>query len=243
MPGTVYEPNISEATLPDLYVNDGRLEQGSVGLLKPTDPNNTPLKEMRSRLANDGYLFLKGLLPRQDVLDVRKNYFQYLERTALLKPGSLPVEGIFDLEKSAADYPGIGTGNEGTGTERSRDFMDLALKAHGESWYKDDLCKHPVMEAFVAKLTGWEANTLGLQRTLLRNNLPGNAAIGVHYDYIFLRHGEDSVLTSWIPIGDIKLEGGGLIYLEQGKSFACLSGYYQGNIMLTWEWYRSSIGS
>lgn len=225
MPGPIYNPDPAKVTLPDLYVNDGKLEEGSVGLLKSTDPKKTPLKEMRSRLANDGYLFLKGLLPRQDVLDARKNYFQYLERTALLKPGSLPVEGIFDLEKSAADYPGIGTGNEGTGTERSRDFMDLALKAHGEPWYKDDLCKNPVMEAFIAKLTGWETDTLGLQRTLLRNNLPGNAAIGVHYDYIFLRHGEDSVLTSWIPIGDIKLEGGGLIYLEQGKSFACFDVY------------------
>lgn len=222
MPGSISIPDPSGTALPDLYVNDGQLQERSVGLLRPTDPNNTSWKEMRSRLAKDGYLFLKGLLPRQDVLDARKNYFQYLERTAVLKPGTLPVEGIFDTAKSAADYPGIGTGHEGTGTKQSRDFIDLALRAHGEPWYKDDLCKHPVMEAFVAKLTGWDEDTLGLQRTLLRNNLPGNAAIGVHYDYIFLRHGEDSVLTAWIPIGDIKLEGGGLIYLEQGKSSSCL---------------------
>lgn len=222
MPGTVCDHQACGSTFPDFYVNDGKLEERSVGLLTPTDPRNTTLEEMRKRLTNDGYLFLKGLLPQKDVLEVRNNYFQYLKPTELLKPGTRPVEGVFDPSKPAADYPGIGTGREGTGTGRSKEFIDLALKAHGEPWYKDDLCKHPVMEAFIAKLTGWESDTLGLQRTLLRNNLPGNAAIGVHYDYIFLRHGEDSVLTSWIPIGDIKLEGGGLIYLERGKSLAYL---------------------
>jgi hypothetical protein len=39
--------------------------------------------------------------------------------------------------------------------------------------------------------------------------------IGVHYDQIFLCHGEDSILTAWIPIGDTKANGGGLIYLDR----------------------------
>lgn len=223
MPGVVCNSSSSDTPLPDLHVNDGKLESQSVGLLEPSDPQNTSVEEMRRRLADNGYLFLKGLLPRQDVLEARKNYFEYFERTALLKPASLPVQGIFDPSQSAADYPGIGTGREGTGAEKSKEFIDLALKAHGEPWYKDALCKHPVMEDFIAKLTGWGADTLGLQRTLLRNNLPGNAAIGVHYDYIFLRHGEDSVLTCWVPIGDIKLTGGGLIYLEKGERISLVA--------------------
>lgn len=33
---------------------------------------------------------------------------------------------------------------------------------------------------------------------------------------IFLRHGEPTSITAWIPIGDIALDGGGLIYLEHG---------------------------
>lgn len=33
---------------------------------------------------------------------------------------------------------------------------------------------------------------------------------------IFLRYGEPTAITAWVPIGDIRLEGGGLIYLENG---------------------------
>ena len=54
--------------------------------------------------------------------------------------------------------------------------------------------------------------------TLLRNNTPGNKAIGVHYDQIFLRHGEDTSITAWVPMGDISLQGGGLMYLEKGHT-------------------------
>lgn len=205
-------------TLPDLNVNDGQLDPESTGLLRATCPHDTPLNEMRDRLAQDGYLLLKGLLPREDVLKARQKYFEMLSPTGILKPGTRSVEGIFNSSCDAADFPGFGTGRKGTGNAQSDQFMDLALKAHAEEWYKNDLCKHPVMMDFIKKFTGWEDNTFGLERTLLRNNLPGNKAIGVHYDYIFLRHGEDSVLTAWVPIGDISIRGGGLIYLEDGSS-------------------------
>jgi len=85
-------------------------------------------------------------------------------------------------------------------------------------WYAKDFCEHPVLSSFIAKLTGWGDNTLMFRRSLLRNNIPGAHAIGVHYDQIFLRHGDDdSNITAWCPMGDIKLCGGGLIYLENSK--------------------------
>lgn len=65
-------------------------------------------------------------------------------------------------------------------------------------------------------MTGWGDNIISVRRSLLRNNTPGNKAIGVHYDQIFLRHGEDTSVTAWVPMGDISLTGGGLIYLENG---------------------------
>lgn len=37
--------------LPDLYVNDGQLDPESTGLLQATCPRETPLDEMRDRLA------------------------------------------------------------------------------------------------------------------------------------------------------------------------------------------------
>jgi hypothetical protein len=104
--------------------------------------------------------------------------------------------------------------------------VDLAIDAHYRQWYAEDFCRHPALMDFVSRFTGWESNTLGLRRSLLRNNIPGTKPIGVHYDQIFLRHGEPTSVTAWVPIGDIKVCGGGLIYLENGRSRCCHSELY-----------------
>jgi len=207
------------ATSPSLLVNDGPLAADEVGPLRVSDPG-LPIDELRQRYDHDGYLFLKGLLPRQDVLKARSEYFKLLAPSGVLKDGTDPVEGIFNDENDPEDFPGIGAGvsdgNGSPGGEIAQKFVDLALQAHYETWYKDDFCKHPILRDTIAKLTGWGENTLGVRRSLLRNNTPGNRAIGVHYDQIFLRHGEATSVTAWVPMGDISLSGGGLIYLEKG---------------------------
>lgn len=203
-----------------LFVNDGLLRPEQVGALKPSSPD-LPLDELRRRYSEDGYVFLKGLLPREDVLKAREEYFKMLEPSGVLQPGTAPVEGIFDSRKDPADYPGIGSGAAGgngkPGAETAAKFVDLALEAHYADWYKETFCKHAVLRDMVARISGWGDNTLGIRRSLLRNNTPGNKAIGVHYDQIFLRHGEPTSFTAWVPMGDISLTGGGLMYLENGK--------------------------
>ncbi|KAI0173003.1 hypothetical protein GGR52DRAFT_547009 [Hypoxylon sp. FL1284] len=204
--------------LPSLYVNDGLLDPDRIGYLQPSSPSE-PLNDLRRRYERDGYLFLKGLLPRDDVLKAREAYFTLLAPSGVLAPDTLPVDGIFDDKKDKLDFPGIGAGStDANGRPRGGLFVDLALKAHAEPWYKDEFCKHPALRSFIAKMTGWGDNTLGLTRSLLRNNTPHNQAIGVHYDQIFLRHGEDSSIAAWIPMGDVALDGGGLIYLEEGQA-------------------------
>jgi hypothetical protein len=174
---------------------------------------------MQRRYKEDGYLLVKNVLPREDVLRVRQEYFKKLVPTGCLAPNTNPVEGIFDMTQNRFNFPGVGAGPPdmtGSDPEIAKQFNDLALEAHHEDWYNEDLCHHPAIQEFVAKLMGWGENTLSLRRTLLRNNMPQNTAIGVHYDQIFLRHGEDTFVTAWVPIGDISIEGGGLIYLEKG---------------------------
>jgi phytanoyl-CoA hydroxylase len=208
-----------------LYVNDGLLRPDQVGELKQSSPD-LPIDEIRRRYNEDGYVFLKGLLPKEDVLKAREEYFKMLSPSGVLKPGTQPVDGIFDTDKDAADFPGIGAGAAGSngrpGAETAEKFVDLALEAHYAHWYKETFCKHPVLRDFIARMTGWGEDTLGIRRSLLRNNTPGNKAIGVHYDQIFLRHGEPTSVTAWIPMGDISLTGGGLIYLEKGQPRHCM---------------------
>ncbi|KAH8812420.1 hypothetical protein F5884DRAFT_820310 [Xylogone sp. PMI_703] len=206
-----------EPPIPQLYVNDGPLEPERVGRLRPSYPDE-PVEELRKRYRQDGYLFLKGLLPRDDVMKARKAYFEFLEPSGVLKEGTDPVKGIFDLSKDPSAFPGIGAGSTGKnarpGGDKGQMFVDLALQAHKEDFYAEEFCKHPALSSFVAKFTGWGENTMQFRRSLLRNNIPKTQAIGVHYDQIFLRYGDLSSLTAWCPMGDIEIDGGGLIYLE-----------------------------
>ncbi len=215
-------PEPQSQAVEKLFVNDGPLTPSQIDELRPTTLD-TPIEEARSRYALDGYLFVKGLLPRKDVLKAREEYFKLLSPSGVLKSGSEPVDGIFDDTKDKLDFPGIGAGSTnqngrptGPHPAVAASFVDLALQAHTEGWYKEDFCKHPALREYIARLTGWGDDTHGIRRTLLRNNTPGNKAIGVHYDQIFLRYGEDTAVTAWVPMGDISRQGGGLIYLENG---------------------------
>lgn len=201
-----------------LFVNDGLLRPSEVARLKRSDPT-LPTEELRRRYADDGYLFLKGLLPRRDVLQARDDYFQFLSPSGLLRDGTAPVAGIYDSAKDVALFPGIGVGRVDDAADSQNmtaEFVRRALDAHGQDWYSERLCSHPVLQDFMAHFTGWNANTRRLERTLLRNNIPGTKAIGVHYDQIFLRYGEPTSVTVWVPMGDIGITGGGLMYLENG---------------------------
>ncbi|KAF2098593.1 hypothetical protein NA57DRAFT_38877 [Rhizodiscina lignyota] len=198
-----------------LFANDGALEPSEIARLKPSDPS-LPLNELRRRFQDDGYLFLKGLLPRKDVLQVREDYFKFLSPSGILKDGTAPVAGIFDSAKDVTLFPGIGVGR--VDEQQGADFVSLALDAHSQDWYADKFCKHPVLLDFMARFTGWSTDTRRLERTLLRNNIPDTKAIGVHYDQIFLRYGEPTSVTVWVPMGDIKINGGGLMYLENGHA-------------------------
>ncbi|KAH8898309.1 hypothetical protein GQ53DRAFT_881374 [Thozetella sp. PMI_491] len=222
-------PQLAPAAISNvrLDVNDGELGSSEVEALQASYPSE-PLDVLRERYEKNSYLLLKGLLPREDVLSARASYFTSMAPSGVLKPGTAAVDGIFDDKASAADFPGIGAGsikNARPGsTDKATIFAELALKAHTEEWYigegpneEGGFCNHPALREFVARFTGWGDDTLAVKRTLLRNNTPGNKAIGVHYDQCFMRYGEPTAVTAWVPMGDVRLEGGGLIYLEGGE--------------------------
>lgn len=196
------------APLPDhVQANQGSVPQPQLGWLRPT-PADTPIAEMRKRLDEDDYLYVKGLLPRADVLRMREHYFSQYTGTALLDPTKPFVDGIFNPAESAADHKGIGGGD----TE-GEDLKRLAA-AHTEAHYLTFL-QHPQLRGTVRQLMGWDEEVL-LRRTMLRHNVPGGESTGVHYDKLFLRGGDAFFLTAWVPLGDVRPIGGGLIYLERG---------------------------
>jgi hypothetical protein len=53
------------------FNNGDRIDHDKVGLMQPT-PKDAPLDEMRRKMKETGYIFIKSLIPRDDVLRVRE---------------------------------------------------------------------------------------------------------------------------------------------------------------------------
>ncbi len=200
----VYEPH----QLPKLRSNyGGHLEADSVGWMKET-PIETPLDEMRKRFSKDGYVFIKNVLPREDVLNMREAYFKHLESTGILKPGTSPRDGIFNDGDDPIMHAGVG----GTDLPEAMDRVNKLEQAHHMPLYLAFL-EHPKLRTFVKDFMGWSKDVL-ITRTMLRHNVPNGLSTGIHYDRIFLRAGEAEFLTAWVPIGDCTAAGGGLMWVS-----------------------------
>jgi ectoine hydroxylase-related dioxygenase (phytanoyl-CoA dioxygenase family) len=169
-----------------------------LGWLMPSDPH-APIARLREQYAEQGYLWLRGILNRAEVLAFRRRYFAAFEHTGLLAPGSDPQDGIF----SGADYD----------KEAAHKILVEAVR-----WaaYEAFCLSRPIIEFYEAFL---DAPVYLHKRKLIRYTRPGEvSATGAHYDQIYLRDGTDQFCSSWLPIGDVPVEMGGLLYLEGSHS-------------------------
>lgn len=171
-----------------------------LGLLTPSDPAR-PIEALREQFKEQGYLWLKGLLDRDEVLEFRRRFFAAYRDTGLLAPGSDPVDGIY-------------SGGEGVDRQALR---HLAAEIVRWASYEAFCLSAPIWQ-FYEEFYGGPVYLH--KRKLIRYTRPGDASTtGAHYDLTYLRAGTDRVLTSWIPIGDIPIRMGGLVYLEGSDAF------------------------
>ncbi|KAL8825056.1 MAG: hypothetical protein Q9191_004643 [Dirinaria sp. TL-2023a] len=205
-PVPAHEMIYEQQQLPSLRSNRGKyVEPSSTGWMRPTS-RDTPVEEMRRRYKEDGYVWIKNLMPREDVYDMREHYFTHMSPTGLLLPNTSPRDGIFNSALDPLAHQGVG----GTPEQSALELIDAA---HATPVYRKFLT-HPDLRGFVREFMGWEQEVL-LKRGILRHHSPGSLSTGIHYDQIFLRGGEPEFLTAWVPIGDCTATGGGLMYLEK----------------------------
>lgn len=155
----------------------------SSGLLGRTD-------RLRERLAEDGYLLLRGMIDRQKVLDARAFILEYMEGKEALAPGTAVLEGV--MPKGA----------------RWVNLMNREV-SHAE----------PVLEVlestrlfeFFRDLFGEEARTYEYKWMRAVGN---EGFTGCHYDVVYMGRGSERVHTVWIPIADIPVHQGTLAICE-----------------------------
>lgn len=183
-----------------LFASDNRLDTGPkrFGQLQASDPQE-PLARLRARFSNDGYLYLKGLLDAKLVNAFRSWVFENLNVSGLLQPKTDPVLGQANeqgFDKALAD----------------RRLMSIVRSAKYENF-----CSQPDLSNFIDLFIGGISYLH--KRKLIRFTLPNtHVATPAHYDLIYLRGGTSNILTAWIPIGDISVADGGLVYLKNSHA-------------------------
>lgn len=143
---------------------------------------------LRTRLAEDGYLLIRGLHPRQRVLDARRAVVEYLSQHGAILPGTDPMEAR------------INPGSKLPPTMGRRDITHTPpVRAVLEG--------QPAFD-FFRNLLGREVLTYSYK--WLRA-VPRGEFTGAHYDIVYMGRGtQDKLLTIWTPVGDVSYQHGTL---------------------------------
>lgn len=170
-----------------------------LGKLVPSN-SSAPIDELRQQLKAQGYIWLRSFFPRQTILAIRQRFFERMQPTGILASNRDPMEGIFSGERDK------------TG-QTTKLLMEFVLTAAYESF-----CFQPLLWEFYEQLLGGDVYLH--KRKIVRMTYPHDPkTTDAHYDLIYLRGGTESVLSSWIPLGDTPLEMGGLTYLEGSDAY------------------------
>ena len=161
------------------------------GALRSSSDALADMKELRWRFEQDGYVYLPGLLDRSQVLEARLEMLRKLDAAGCLDPDHPLEDGVARADFENAFMVGLAKDNAPL----------LRLLYDGP------------MIAFYERFLGGEVRHFDY--TWCRSKPPGETtATPPHYDIVFMGRGTQRLYTSWTPLGDIPIEMGGLMILE-----------------------------
>lgn len=164
----------------------------SLGELRRSDDVAVDGEALRDRLATDGYLYLPGLLDRDEVLASRREVLRRLADQGVVDGENHPLmDGVVCAAAALGFAP------------------DLAV----DNAPLDKVLYEGPMIAFYERLLGGAVRHFDY--TWFRAKTPGPATVTQpHYDVVFMGRGTKNLYTSWTPLGDVPYDHGGLLVLE-----------------------------
>ena len=178
------------------------------GFIDSTDLLSEP-DALRARAAEDGYLYFKGLLPGDLVLELRRQILEVCRKYGWVDPDSDLINGIGNREAIRALFD-AGNAKRGVGIslEAYTDVQRLELF--------HSLPHHPKLISIYRLLVG--DRVLPHPRNIARVMLPDPrlAPTPPHQDFIHIQ-GTKNVWTCWFPLGDCPRELGGLCILRSSN--------------------------
>jgi hypothetical protein len=146
---------------------------------------------LRQRAEDDGYLFLPGLLDREEVLEAGEETMRRLGAAGYLDLSFPVADGIPGPNVKSGFVPGLA---------RSNAPLEKVI-FHG-----------PMMRFYERFLGG---PVLHFDYVWLRAKRPGvSDATPPHYDVVYMGRGTKRLFTSWTVLQDVPVEKGGLMILE-----------------------------
>lgn len=176
------------------------------GLLRPSDEIAHDPDALRQRMAEDGYLYMPGLLDREDVLDARRFVTQKLEEQMQLDPNYPAFDAVANPISTMKFNPELARNNPS--------LMKV-------------LYTGPMIDFFTRFLGG---SIRHFDYTWFRAISPGRGT-PPHCDIVYMGRGTKQLYTAWVPVGDVSFEIGGLMILEQSHRHAHkLSRYLESDV-------------
>lgn len=142
---------------------------------------------LHTRMAEDGYLLLRGLIDRATVLQARETIMVHMAAAEALTPNTPILDGV--MPKGGRSVPMMGR----KGIAHHPDVLAVL--------------ENEALFAFFSSYFGEPA--LSFNYKWLR--AVGNEQYtGAHYDFVYMGQGSPNLHTVWIPFGDIEIEQGTL---------------------------------
>jgi hypothetical protein len=149
------------------------------------------MSALHQRMDQDGYLFMRGLLDRQDVLAARREVTDRMLANGFLDAGHPAMEAIAATDKRNQFMPELVAKDnaplmkvlyDGALMEFFGDFFNEPVRHYDFTWFR---------------------------------SIPPGRGTQSHCDVVYMGRGErERLYTVWTPIGDIDFEQGGLMVLE-----------------------------
>jgi hypothetical protein len=153
--------------------------------------------ELRRRLSDSGYLFLKGLLNKDALLGVRRDILLLCQEHGWLNPSAPLMKGVY----SGAPFPNYST-----------EYMALYRKLIKLATFNAFSHSPEIVRVFERVL---DSQILPHPRNIGRISFPRHFdnTTQPHQDFFYIR-GTPETYTTWIPVVECPLELGGLALLE-----------------------------
>jgi len=176
------------------------------GVFEDSSPLLGHQQALKRRAKQDGFLFFRGLLEREEILELRRSILSVLLKHELLSKSEALLEGVADcaavnrIPAEEIHANGVGVGF---------DIYEEVQKLEGFH----ALAQHPALINLYETLFAKEVfpHPRNIARLMLPH--PDKKPTPSHQDFLHIQ-GSTTTWSAWIPLGDVPRELGGLAVLR-----------------------------